>query len=73
MRIFQHKMMEAEVLGSKICNNIRDAMMAWHNIKSTQENRVLCRVWGVPFPRLRSSVLVVNSFFFSLEDRCLVV
>lgn len=24
MRIFQHKMMEAEVLGSKICNNIRE-------------------------------------------------
>ncbi|KAG5532705.1 hypothetical protein RHGRI_027114 [Rhododendron griersonianum] len=34
MRIFQHKLMEAKVLGSKICNNIRDAMMAWHNIKS---------------------------------------
>ncbi|XP_058195059.1 uncharacterized protein LOC131311586 [Rhododendron vialii] len=58
MMIFQQKMMEADLLGSKICNNIRDAMMAWRNINSTQENKVLFRAWGVPFPRLSSTVEV---------------
>ncbi|KAI8534245.1 hypothetical protein RHMOL_Rhmol10G0074800 [Rhododendron molle] len=58
MRIFQQKMMEANLLSSKICNNIRDAMMAWQNIISTQENKVLFRAWGVPFPRLSSTVEV---------------
>lgn len=39
-KIFLQKALEASALGSRICNNIRDAILAWRNIRSMQENRV---------------------------------
>lgn len=37
---------------NRICN-IRDAILVWRIMRSTQENRVLCRIWGIPPPFLR--------------------
>lgn len=58
LRIFQQKSLEAAFLGSKVCNNIRDAKLAWRKIRSTQKNKVLCRTWGVPLSILRPSAAV---------------
>lgn len=58
-RIFQQKRSEPDVSGSKVCNNIRDAIVAWRNVSSTQENRVLCRNLGIPLRILRSAAAIV--------------
>ncbi|KAI8552571.1 hypothetical protein RHMOL_Rhmol06G0277300 [Rhododendron molle] len=46
-RIFQHKRLDPGSLAATVCNSVRDALLSWRLLNSSQGNKDICREWSI--------------------------
>lgn len=45
-RIFQHQRLDPGSFAATVCNSIRDVLMSWRMLDSSQGNKDICREWS---------------------------